>query len=111
MLHRGVPLGDVLRWALMGTEERITAATALRIGLVTEILPRAELRDRAREIALSIAARDTKAVQGTVRAIWESLEMPRNIAINNGLSYTQIGNRPPDEVSRASRSKKETQYR
>jgi hypothetical protein len=37
--------------------------------------------------------------------------MPRNIAINNGLSYTQIGNRPPDEVSRASRSKKETQYR
>ena len=33
MLHRGVPLGDVLRWALMGTEERITAATALRIGL------------------------------------------------------------------------------
>jgi E-phenylitaconyl-CoA hydratase len=111
MLHRGVPLGDVLRWALMGTEERITAATALRIGLVTEVLPRAELRDRAREIALSIAARDTKAVQGTVRAIWESLEMPRNIAINNGLSYTQIGNRPPDEVSRASRSKKETQYR
>ena len=34
-----------------------------------------------------------------------------NIAINNGLSYTQIGNPPPDEVTRASRSKKETQYR
>jgi enoyl-CoA hydratase/carnithine racemase len=111
MLHRGVPLGDVLRWALMGTEERITAATALRIGLVTEVVPRADLRDRAREIAVSIAARDTQAVQGTVRAIWESLEMPRNIAINNGLSYTQIGNPPPDEVTRASRSKKETQYR
>ncbi len=25
MLHRGVPLGEVLRWALMGTEERISA--------------------------------------------------------------------------------------
>ncbi len=25
MLHRGMPLGDVLRWALMGSEERITA--------------------------------------------------------------------------------------
>src|SRR3546814_9714852 len=35
MLHRGLPLGDVLRWALMGTEERITADTALRLGLVT----------------------------------------------------------------------------
>jgi (E)-benzylidenesuccinyl-CoA hydratase len=111
MLHRGVPLGDVLRWALMGTEERITAATALRIGLVTEVLPRAELRDRAREIALSIAARDSKAVQGTVRAIWESLEMPRNIAINNGLSYTQIGNPPPSEVTAAPRTKRETKYR
>lgn len=111
MLHRGVPLGDVLRWALMGTEERITAATALRIGLVTEVVDRAELRDRARAIAVSIAERDSKAVQGTVRAIWESLEMPRNIAINNGLSYTQIGNPPPDEVTRANRSKKETRYR
>jgi hypothetical protein len=37
--------------------------------------------------------------------------MPRNIAINNGLSYTQIGNPPPDEVTKATRSKKETQYR
>ena len=47
MLHRGMPLGDVLRWALMGSEERITAATALRLGLVTEVVPRADLRTRA----------------------------------------------------------------
>ena len=38
MLHRGVPLGDVLRWALMGTEERLTAETALRLGLVSEVV-------------------------------------------------------------------------
>ena len=48
MLQRGVPLGDVLRWALMGNEERITAETALRLGLVTEVAPRAVLRERAR---------------------------------------------------------------
>ena len=46
MLHRGVPLGDVLRWALMGNEERITAETALRLGLVTEVVSREQLRDR-----------------------------------------------------------------
>ncbi len=46
MLNRGVPLGDVLRWALMGNEERITADTALRLGLVTEVVPRDELRTR-----------------------------------------------------------------
>ena len=44
MLHRGVPLGDVLRWALMGNEERITAATALRLGIVTEVVTRDDLR-------------------------------------------------------------------
>ena len=110
MVHRGVPLGEVLRWALMGNEERITAETALRIGLVSEVLPREQLRARAAEIATSIAARNPKAIQGTVRAIWESIEMPRPTAIYNGLSYTQLGNPPPDEV-RMGKSGKETEYR
>ncbi len=94
MLHRGVPLGDVLRWALMGNEERITAETALRLGLVTEVVPRADLRPRAREIAVSIALRNPKAIQGTVRAIWESLDMARTPALNSGILYTHIGNYP-----------------
>src|SRR5579862_1051951 len=94
MLHRGVPLGDVLRWALMGNEERITAETALRVGLVTEVVTREQLRARAQEIASSIARRNPKAVQGTIRAIWESLEMPRSVALENGMAYTHIGNLP-----------------
>jgi len=94
MLHRGVPLGDVLRWALMGNEERITAETALRLGLVTEVVRREALRPRAREIAVSIAQRNPKAVQGTVRAIWESLDMARTPALNSGILYTHIGNYP-----------------
>jgi enoyl-CoA hydratase/carnithine racemase len=94
MLHRGVPLGDVLRWALMGNEERITAETALRLGLVTEVVPRDQLRARARAIADSIAARNPRAIQGTIRAIWESLDMNRTTAIQNGMSYTHIGNAP-----------------
>jgi enoyl-CoA hydratase/carnithine racemase len=93
MLARGVPLGDVLRWALMGTEERITAETAMRLGLVTEVMPRAELRRRAREIAASIASRNPVAIQGTVRAIWESLDMTRSMALQGGMAYTHIGNR------------------
>jgi enoyl-CoA hydratase/carnithine racemase len=95
MLARGVPLGDVLRWALMGTEERITAETALRLGLVTEVVARNDLRARARQIAASIAARNPRAIQGTVRAIWESLDMTRSLALQNGLAYTTIGNNPP----------------
>jgi enoyl-CoA hydratase/carnithine racemase len=97
MLHRGVPLGDVLRWALMGNDERITADTALRLGLVTEVVPRSALWERANAIATGIAARRPKAIQGTVRAIWESIDMPRSIALQNGLAYTHIGNASADE--------------
>jgi (E)-benzylidenesuccinyl-CoA hydratase len=109
MLHRGVPLGDVLRWALMGNEERITAATALRLGLVSEVVERDALRNRARQIALSIARRNPKAIQGTVRAIWESLDLTRTAALNNGVSYTLIGNFPVNRP--APRDKSETEYR
>ena len=97
MLARGVPLGDVLRWALMGTDERITAETALRLGLVTEVVPRDDLRARAHAIAASIAGRNPRAVQGTVRAIWESLDMTRSTALQNGMAYTHIGNAGRDE--------------
>lgn len=97
MLKRGVALGEVLRWALMGTEERIGAESALRIGLVSEIVAAADLGDRARDIAARIAARRPEAVQGTVRAIWESLDMTRTMALQNGLAYTHIGNPKPGE--------------
>jgi cyclohexanecarboxylate-CoA ligase len=92
LLFRGIPLGEVLRWALTGNEERMSAATALRIGLVSEVVATQELRSRANEIAQRIARRRPQAIQGTVRAIWEALDMTRTIAIQNGLSYTQIGN-------------------
>ena len=98
MLARGVPIGDVLRWALMGTEERITSETALRLGLVQEVVPRADLRTRAHDIAASIAARNPVAIQGTVRAIWESLDMTRTMALHNGMAYTHIGNPKPGDA-------------
>jgi enoyl-CoA hydratase/carnithine racemase len=110
MMWRGVPLGDVLRWALMGNEERITAESALRLGLVSEVVPREELRTRARAIADTIAARNPKAIQGTIRAIWEALDLTRTIGITNALAYTHIGNEPrwaPDTPP----EKRPTEYR
>jgi enoyl-CoA hydratase/carnithine racemase len=80
MLQRGVPLGDVLRWALMGTEERITA-----------------------DIAAQIAERNPIAIQGTIRAIWEATELSPAIAKQNGMAYTHIGNAPAVERQGAPR--------
>ncbi len=87
-----MPLGDLLRMALLGNDERICAATALRLGLVTEVTEPDNLWERAHELAGMIAAKPTTATQGTVRAIWESLDMPRMAALQNALKYTQIGN-------------------
>ncbi|MFI5040924.1 MAG: enoyl-CoA hydratase/isomerase family protein [Acidimicrobiales bacterium] len=111
MLHRGVPLGEVLRWALMGNEERITAPTALRIGLVSEVVAAAGLRARAHDIAAQIAARRPEAIQGTIRAIWESLDMPRSIALQNGLAYTHIGNPKPHERDQARQPNQKPTFR
>ena len=91
-LARRIPLGEALRIALLGLDERLSAERALQIGLVSEVLPRAQLWDRADEIARVIAAKPPAAIQGTVRAIWESLDATRTQALRTGLSYTQLGN-------------------
>jgi len=91
-LMRHVGLGEALRVALLGNNERVSAVTALRIGLVTEITEPEELWSRAHEIAATIAAEPTAATQGTVRAIWESLDRPYRAAMEQGLIYTRLGN-------------------
>ena len=91
-LMRKIGLGETLRMALMGNDERVSADTALRIGLVTEIVARDTLWARAHEIAALIASKPTAATQGTVRAIWESLDRPYRAAMEQGLIYTRLGN-------------------
>lgn len=91
-LMRRVGLGETLRMALLGNDERVSAATALRIGLVSEVVERPRLWERAHEIAAAIAAKPTSATQGTVRAIWESLDRPYRVAMEQGLIYTRLGN-------------------
>jgi enoyl-CoA hydratase/carnithine racemase len=91
-LMRKVGLAHTLRMALSGNDERVTAETALQIGLVTEIAARDALWDRAHGIAAGIAAKPSAATQGTVRAIWESLDRPYRAAMEQGLLYTRVGN-------------------
>lgn len=87
-----IPLGEVLRMALLGNDERIGAQTALRIGLVSEVVARDALWDRAHVLAAKIAAKPSVAIQGTVKAIWQSLDMSRTAALSNGLVFPLLGN-------------------
>jgi enoyl-CoA hydratase/carnithine racemase len=91
-LMRRVGLGETLRIALMGNDERVSADTALRIGLVSEVVAGEQLWTRAHEIAATIATKPPSATQGTVKAIWESLDKPYRAALEQGLIYTRLGN-------------------
>ena len=91
-LMRRVGLGEALRIALLGNDERVSAQTALRIGLVSEVVPADRLWERAHQIATVIAAKPPAATQGTVKAIWESLEKPYRAAMEQNLIYTRLGN-------------------
>jgi len=98
MLSLGVPYGDVMRWALLGSEERLTAETAKRLGLVTEVVHDDELRERAAQLAGEIAARRPSAIQGTVRAMWEARDLSPSLRQRHGMSYTHIGNDYSDKT-------------
>lgn len=76
MLQR-MPLGEILRLSLLGNYERMSAETAHRIGLVSEVCPASELRERAKWVADAIAAQPPIAVQATLRAIWAANDMGR----------------------------------
>jgi enoyl-CoA hydratase/carnithine racemase len=87
-----MPFSDVMRMALLGLHERMTADRAQAVGLVTEVVARDSLLARAQELATVIANQPPAAVQGTVKALWQSLDATRAQALATALMYTQIGN-------------------
>ncbi|MEY2570914.1 MAG: hypothetical protein QOE63_1264 [Acidimicrobiaceae bacterium] len=86
-----MPFQEVMRMSLLGVHERISAARALEISLVTEVAPVAELRDRAAWAARVIADSPPLAIQGTMRALWTALEVSRKQAIDVANLFTRIG--------------------
>lgn len=85
LLLRRMPFGEVLRMAITGAHERVSAATAQRLGLVSEVVAAADLRDAAHGLATVVASQPTVAVQATVRTLWAAKDLP-------GLQATDLGN-------------------
>jgi len=75
LVGRGRGLKLLLTGGIIGAEE------ALRIGLVDEVLPAAELMARAEALALEIAANAPLAVAETLRAVDEGLDLPLDLAL------------------------------
>jgi enoyl-CoA hydratase/carnithine racemase len=75
-LARVLPLNITMRLALMGKHERLSAQRAFDLGLVSELVPRDALMDRAWEIADVVNRNAPLAVRGTRLAIRKSLSLP-----------------------------------
>lgn len=86
-----MPFSEIMRMSLLGADERMSAARAREIGLVTELTAGEDLRERARWAAGVIADAPPVAVQGTMRALWTALEVSRQQGIGLANLFTRIG--------------------
>jgi len=89
MLHR-MPFGEVLRMTLLGSHERISARRALEIGLVTEVVPAADLAASAHRIAAAIASQPAAAVQASLRSLWAARELTRAQMLDVGNTFLNL---------------------
>lgn len=95
-LARRIPLEAVMRLALLGGSERMDARTALAVGLVGEVLPPERLLPRARELAAMISRHSPTALARTKRAIWESLDVGLEAALERTWRIIQEHTGHPD---------------
>ncbi len=74
-LMRKMPAEAVMRMAFMGKYERMPAARARELGMISEVVdPPDRLRDRAQELGETIAKNSPAAMAATKRALWAALE-------------------------------------
>jgi enoyl-CoA hydratase/carnithine racemase len=74
-LLRKMPAEAVMRMALVGRHERMTAQRAYELGMVSQIVdPPERLREEAQALAEKIARNSPAAMAATKRALWEAFE-------------------------------------
>jgi enoyl-CoA hydratase len=75
-LLRKSPMEPVVRMALAGRRERVTAARAHQLGILSDVVdPPSSLRDVARALAEKIGRNSPTAMARTKRALWAALEL------------------------------------
>jgi len=75
-LMRKMPAEAVMRMALVGRHERLSAQRALQLGMISQVVdPPERLREEAQELAEKIARNSPAAMAATKRALWQALEL------------------------------------
>src|SRR6202171_603067 len=84
-LLRKMPAEAVMRMALVGRYERMSAQRALELGMVSQVVdPPERLREEAQELAEKIARNSPAAMAATKRALWGALEQGLTDACKSG---------------------------
>jgi len=74
-LLRKMPFEAVMRMALVGRHERMSAQRAFELGMVSEVVdPPERLREVAQELAEKVARNSPAAMAASKRALWGALE-------------------------------------
>ncbi len=75
-LVRKMAFEPIMRMALTGRHERMSAARAYELGMISQIVdPPERLRDEAQALAETIARNSPAAMRATKRALWGALEL------------------------------------
>ena len=112
-LARKIPFEAVMRMALVGRHERIDAARAFALGMVSQVVdPPGALRDEAQALAEKIAQNSPAAMAATKRALWGALEAGLTDACKAGATelVSMWGHPDQEEGPRAFAEKRAPQW-
>ena len=82
-----MPFGAIMRMALVGSYERISAQRAYELGMVDQVVEPDRLQDEAQALAEKIARNSPAAMRATKQALWGALEAGLTDACRNGAAH------------------------
>jgi enoyl-CoA hydratase/carnithine racemase len=112
-LARKIPFEAVMRMALVGRHERMSAQRAFELGMISQIVdPPERLRDEAQALAEKIARNSPAAMRATKKALWGALEHGLTDACRAGAKEltSMWGHPDQEEGPRAFAEKREAQW-
>jgi enoyl-CoA hydratase/carnithine racemase len=112
-LSRKAPMEAILRMALVGRHERLSAQRAYQLGISSQIVdPPERLREEAQALAEKIAKNSPAAMRATKQALWGALESGLTDACRAGALYLASlwGHPDQDEGPRAFAERREPNW-
>jgi enoyl-CoA hydratase/carnithine racemase len=108
-LVRKSPMEPIVRMALTGAYERIDAARARQLGILSQVVDPDALRDAAQELAEKVARNSPAAMRATKQALWGALELGLTDAsrAGGGALVSMWGHPDQEEGPRAFAEKRE----